>query len=224
MRQMAAERQCDRTACDMEVWMKPSDEVTEFLHAKETVPTDIHWHLLNIYGDKIVDVSTVRRWLVCFSSGSSHVKDNLHESPEYNHRIVYGAEYRLQYVGNDGGNTRILQSLHQVGPKKLKYRGRENAMCKAVRILNQCKTEGVSFLDCIVTGGKTWCYHYKPESKRQFMEWQHVNSPSEKKFKMQSSVGKVMCAFFWNRKGVILLDFLEPKQNINSWLLHHDAD
>jgi hypothetical protein len=48
------------------------------------------------------------------------------------------------------------------------------------------------------------------------MEWRHVNSPSKKKFKTLPSAGKVMCTVFWDRKGVILLDFLEPGQTINS--------
>ena len=73
---------------------------------------------------------------------------------------------------------------------------------------NQHEAEGESFLDCIITGDKTWCYHYEPESKRQSMEWRHVNSPSKKKFKTLPSVGKLMCTVFWDRKGVILLDFL----------------
>lgn len=47
------------------------------------------------------------------------------------------------------------------------------------------------------------------------MEWLHANSPSKKKFKTQPSAGKVMCTVFWDRKGVILLDFLEPGQTIN---------
>jgi len=37
--------------------------------------TDIQWCLLNVYGDQIVDVSTVRWLVVCFSSGKSSVKD-----------------------------------------------------------------------------------------------------------------------------------------------------
>jgi len=43
-----------------------------------------------------------------------------------------------------------------------------------------------------------------------------VNSPLKKKFKMLPSAGKVMCTVFWDRNGVILLDFLEPGQTINS--------
>ena len=47
------------------------------------------------------------------------------------------------------------------------------------------------------------------------MDWRHVNSPSKKKFKTLPSAGKVICTVFWDRKGVILLDFLEPGQTIN---------
>jgi hypothetical protein len=73
----------------------------------------------------------------------------------------------------------------------------------------------MSFLDHIITSDETWCHHYKQESKRQSMEWRHANSPSKKNFKMQPSAGKVMRAVFWDRKGVILLDFLEPGQIVN---------
>ncbi|MEQ5146202.1 hypothetical protein ABN231_18065, partial [Proteus mirabilis] len=38
---------------------------------KKIVPTDIYQHLLNVGGDQTVDVSTVRQWVVCFSSGDS---------------------------------------------------------------------------------------------------------------------------------------------------------
>jgi len=48
------------------------------------------------------------------------------------------------------------------------------------------------------------------------MEWRHGNSPSKKKFETLLSAGKVMCTVFWDRKGVFLLDFLEPGQTINS--------
>jgi histone-lysine N-methyltransferase SETMAR len=83
-------------------------------------------------------------------------------------------------------------------------------------LLNNYEAEGDSFLDRIITGDEMWCYHYEPESKWQSMEWQHANSPSEKKFKTQPPAGKVICTVFLDRKGVILLDFLEPKQTINS--------
>jgi len=36
---------------------------------------NIHQHLLNVYGDQTVDVSTVRRWVVRFSRGDSDAED-----------------------------------------------------------------------------------------------------------------------------------------------------
>jgi len=36
-------------------------------------------------------------------------------------------------------------------------------------LMNQYEAEGDSFLDRIITGEETWCYHYEPESKRQSM-------------------------------------------------------
>ena len=38
---------------------------------KKMAPIGIHWHLLNVCGDQPVDVSTMRWWVVYFSSGSN---------------------------------------------------------------------------------------------------------------------------------------------------------
>jgi len=40
--------------------------------------TDIHCNLLNVYGDQTVHVSTVRQYVVCFSSVDSDLKDKPH--------------------------------------------------------------------------------------------------------------------------------------------------
>ena len=42
---------------------------------KKIAPSDIHRRLLNVYGDEIVDVSTVRRRVARFSSGDRDLKD-----------------------------------------------------------------------------------------------------------------------------------------------------
>ena len=68
--QTATEEQSDRIASDMELCMKQRC-VMEFLHAEEMAPIDIHWCLLNVSGDQTVDVSTMRWWMVHFSSGDS---------------------------------------------------------------------------------------------------------------------------------------------------------
>ena len=61
------------------------------------------------------------------------------------------------------------------------------------------------FLQCNVTGDETWIRPYDPESKQQSMQWKHASSPSRRKFKVQSSAGKIMCSIFWDAEGVLLI-------------------
>ena len=48
------------------------------------------------------------------------------------------------------------------------------------------------------------------------MAWKHTSSPPPKKFKTVPSAGKVMATVFWDREGVLLLDFMEPGATITS--------
>jgi hypothetical protein len=58
----AAEEQSGKIASDMEVRTKQKC-VIGFFHAEKIEPNDIDQHLLNIYGDQIMDTSTLR-WCV----------------------------------------------------------------------------------------------------------------------------------------------------------------
>ena len=71
---MAAEGQADRMAADMDTGRKQRG-AAQFLHVEKMAPIDIHQYLLNVYGDQTVDVSTVRQWVVHFSSGDCDVKE-----------------------------------------------------------------------------------------------------------------------------------------------------
>ena len=66
---------------------------------------------------------------------------------------------------------------------------------------------GNLFLQCIATGDETWIQHYDPESKQQSMQWKHVSPPSSRKFKVQASAGRIMCAIFWDAEGMLLIDY-----------------
>jgi len=107
-------------------------------------------------------------------------------------------------------------------PRMLTQEHKEHCMQVCRDLLNQYEAEGDSFLDCIITGDEMWCHHYKPESKRQSMEWQLVNSPLKKKFKTLPSAGKVMCTVFWDRKRVIFWISLNPDHQLRPLL--RDAD
>jgi len=61
---MATEVQSDKMVSDMELCMK--QRYITFLHVEKIVPIDIHQCLVNVNGDQIVDLSTVRQWVVHF--------------------------------------------------------------------------------------------------------------------------------------------------------------
>ena len=66
------------------------------------------------------------------------------------------------------------------------------------------------------TGDEMWISYTNIESKRQSMQWRHSSSPKAKKFKEASSVKKIMATIFWDRKGILLIDFLERGLTINA--------
>jgi len=48
------------------------------------------------------------------------------------------------------------------------------------------------------------------------MEWRHSGSPRRKKFRVQKSAGKVFASIFWNKDGILLIDYLPKGRTINA--------
>jgi len=65
---MAAEGQFDEMTSDMEACMKQRC-VAEFIHVEKLHPLTF---IDACYRDQIVNVSTLKWWLMCFSSGNSN--------------------------------------------------------------------------------------------------------------------------------------------------------
>jgi len=68
----------------------------------------------------------------------------------------------------------------------------------------------------MVTTDETWLYHYDPETKQQWIEWQHSGSPRPKKFRVQKSAGKVLASIVWDKDSILLIDYLPKGQTINA--------
>ncbi|UYV62960.1 hypothetical protein LAZ67_2002627 [Cordylochernes scorpioides] len=71
------------------------------------------------------------------------------------------------------------------------------------------------FLDSIVTGDVTWVHYTTPETKEQSKQWKHTSSPKPPKFKQTLSAGKLIATVFWDRKGLLLCDFMRRGTTIN---------
>ncbi|KAJ4427620.1 hypothetical protein ANN_25268 [Periplaneta americana] len=90
-------------------------------------------------------------------------------------------------------------------------------MASALTFLMRYHTDGDAFLDQIVTGDETWVSHNTPETKRQSRQRHHPSSPKKpRKFKQTLSTQKVMATVFWDRKGVLSLDFMPKGTTINA--------
>jgi hypothetical protein len=55
---------------------------------------------------------------------------------------------------------------------------------------------------------------YYPDTIEQSKEWRHSCSPCQQKFKTRKSSSKVLVSVFWDKAGVLLVDYLEKGATI----------
>jgi hypothetical protein len=63
---------------------------------------------------------------------------------------------------------------------------------------------------------ETWIHIYDQEAKGQSREWRSIDSPRQKKFKTQTSTSNVLVSVFWNKVGILLVDYLENYATITA--------
>lgn len=212
--------------------------VIRFLHAKKVSPIEIHRQLKEVYGDNCMSVQHVRKWCREFTEGRKDVHDEPRSGrPSTSDDVVAKVQRVLledRRITIEELALRVPEvsaaTLHRIVTENLGY----NKICarwvphmltaehKQQRVdcarmfLEEHEAEGDEFLDAIITADETWCHYYTPETKQQSKQWKHTSSPSAKKFKATKSAGKVMATVFWDRHGVILVDFMERGTTINS--------
>jgi hypothetical protein len=87
--------------------------------------------------------------------------------------------------------------------------------------LEQYKKDGDEFLSHIVqvTGDETWVSFMNIIAKEQSKQRMHKHSPSKpKKFKQMLSASRVITTMFWDRKGVLMVEFMQQGTTLTSEL------
>lgn len=150
---------------------------------------------------------SMRRW----ASQSAH----LCELVDFSQGPVCRAKYQLHCLGNDRCSVGILQSLQQMGPMN-SHTGTERTLCTSL-------SGPIEWIQ-----GWSWQFHGSNHFRWDMMAPLQARVKTAfcgvvtwiphpiKKFQMKPLESKVMYTGFWNRKGVILLDFLKPGLAINS--------
>jgi len=189
--QMAAAGQSETIASDMEASMKQRC-FSEFFSAKKN---GTHWHSLTLAEhlwrpnsgrehSEAVSGAFQQWWQWCERQATfqvvmhSYHRTKWRPSPsvhlcklvDCNQVTVCGAEYQLQCIGNNSGNTGILQCLCQLGPTEAHTRTEWTLYTSASGPIESPQSWRC-FLHCINTSEEKWCYHYDLESKQQSVEW-----------------------------------------------------
>jgi histone-lysine N-methyltransferase SETMAR len=67
----------------------------------------------------------------------------------------------------------------------------------------------------VITGGKSWCYTYDPETKQQSCKWKSSNSPCPKKARRVKSNVKTMLISFFDANGIVHSEFVPNGETVN---------
>jgi len=183
--------------------------------------------------------SMVRRWVRLFNEGRENVNDDSRSGrlSVVNEDLVRAVEEKIR-VNRRFAITSLSLSFPQISrsllheivsdelrfrklcarwlPKMLTEEHKLKRHASALDFLTRYSEEGDNFLSRLVTWDETWVAHATPESKQQFMEWKHTSSQTKTKFKQTTSTRKIMCTVFWDRKCVLLVDFLPQGSTINA--------
>jgi hypothetical protein len=92
-------------------------------------------------------------------------------------------------------------------------------LCLFFFFLEQYHKDGDEFLSHIlrVTGGETWVSFLNVETKEQSKQRMHTHSPNKsKKFKQPLSARKLIATVFWDRKGMLMVEFTQQGTAITS--------
>jgi transposase len=165
--------------------------VIRILKAQNVRAIDIHRQLTAVYGEGVMNESSVRKWCQMFNEGRTNVHDE--ERSGRPSPITEDLKKQIdEQIRQDRRST--LDELHEKFPqisrsllpeilsKHLGYKKicarrvswmladdhKKKRMCAALTFLECYHRDRDKFLNHIVTGDETWVSHFTPESKRQF--------------------------------------------------------
>jgi hypothetical protein len=69
------------------------------------------------------------------------------------------------------------------------------------------------FFSKMITGDKTWCFQYDPESKWQGLQWKHPKSLWTKKAQTFKSQLKIVLIIFFDIRGTVHFEFVPRGQS-----------
>lgn len=75
---------------------------------------------------------------------------------------------------------------------------------------------GNAFLDKIITRDETWIHCYTPLSEQGSLLWKYCDSSRSTKVHCKIPARMITASFFFNKDGLLLIEFFEPSKTINA--------
>ena len=209
--------------------------VIRFLVLKKMKTKDIIQELNSVYGEHAPAERTIYEWIAAFKHGRISVFDQerpgrpseisddkkiqLAETIKTNRRITTRA---ISDALNVSKGT-VYALMKDLGIRKLcsrfvphflteeMMRNRLTCCEENLALLSEL---GNDFLSDIVTMDETPLSLYSAESKRESMEWKFPHETSSRKLRSSTSHRKaLMLTIFWDRRGVVSVDFTDGTCN-----------
>ena len=222
--------------------MKSSSEnhrhVIWFLLQKGKSRREILDEMHDVYGGDCPSRSTIYKWIERFEDGWDTVDDDHRpgrpksSSTQSNIRLIENRldEDRHATVRELEERTGFSKSIIHTIIKdelemsrvvarwvpKLLSEDQKKERVRASRDLLKSWHSEKDFLDRIVTGDESWFHYYEPETKSQSSQWKRKYEAPPVKVKCAPSAGKRMATVFWDREGILSIDWLPEKTTINS--------
>jgi len=186
-----------------------------------------HQLLVNTYGDHALSKSTCEFWFRRFKSGDFDVSDKersgtpkkfedeeletlLDEDPcQTEEELAKTLNVDRSTVGKRLHKIGMVQKLGNWVPHELKERDIERRKTMCELLLERHKRKG--FLHRIITGDEKWFYHDNPKRKKA---WVKPGEPGPSQPKRDIHGDKVMLCIWWDHRGAIYYELLEPGQTI----------
>ncbi|GFU76148.1 mariner Mos1 transposase [Trichonephila clavipes] len=186
--------------------------VIRFLAAKKKSAKEIHEELCQVYGEEreLWDGAQMGQ---DFKNGRTDVHDEARAGrPSASDETIAKVEAAML----EDRRTTAIQRSAQDGYQKCSLQTTSGSELKRPKNFRFSRNNRRGISDSIVTGDETWVHYTTPETKEQSKQWKHPSSPRAKKFKQILSAGKIMASIFWDRRGVLLCEFMPRGTTINA--------
>lgn len=212
--------------------------VIKFLTKENESAKNIHERMAKVYGDECPSMATVYRWHSEFKRGRDSAEDDVRsgrpttsttdENADTVHDLIMTdrrltIEMMAEILDISFGSVWTIIHEHldmrkvcaQWVPKILRKAEMNSRVELAKQFLSKFKTSWDQIRRRLVTCDETWIYHDEPHTRQSGMEWRKRGEKGPKKPKVRENRGKLMATFFWDCRGVIMIDYLPRGQTMN---------